>query len=355
MPVEHLTLNNFRCFDRLDVPLHPKLTIVSGKNGSGKTSIVEALFFLGRGRSFRSRNPKTLIHAGEPSFQIIAKDDVGIVGVERGAQDVTRIYGEAAHRSSDLSKVRPVLFIGPDIHGLVDAGPSARRRFLDWGVFHVEHNYHAAWTRFQRALKQRNELLRRGQSISMISAWDAELINNAELLDQYRKTYFAKFQTLFDELLPQALPNFGVEVSYHRGWGGEQSYADTLIQNGDRDRQRRMTLYGPHRADLVLKVNGHSVTSIFSRGQQKLLACMLVIAQGRLTSEFSSVLSTIMVDDLGAELDSGSQEIILQQLGESNAQLVLTTIDPQFEINEGTHLCVSRETQAQPPSLSVIS
>lgn len=354
MPIKTIRLEHFRCFDRLDVPLSNKLTLISGANGTGKTSILEALYFLGRGRSFRSRNAKTLIQNQSTFFRLVATDDHGVVGLERGSQEATRIYGENVPRSSELSKVNPVLFIGPDIQQLVAGGPSGRRRFLDWGVFHVKHEYHSHWARYQRALKQRNELLKANQAIGLLEPWDVELAATAGFLDMLRVEYLDAFLPELFVLLQEHLPHLHIDVQYQRGWSGEEDFALFLKQQHAKDRMRRLTVHGPHRADLNITVDRQAAVNVLSRGQQKLLACLMIIAQNRVTQKLAGIHALVLVDDLGAELDQRFQQWVMEALLEAQCQVVLSAISDQIPMVANSHLSLVRTSTDLSPTLKII-
>src|SRR3954470_1261896 len=165
MPLAELRIENLRCIESASFEFSPELNLIAGENGAGKTSVLEAIFLLGRGRSFRTRSSERLIRHQQPRLTVFGRTDdapVRQAGVEIAADGGTRarINGEAAGSLLELSGVFPVQAIDPEIHKLVDQGAERRRRWLDWFVFHVEPTFAAHWSRYNRALKQRNAALR---------------------------------------------------------------------------------------------------------------------------------------------------------------------------------------------------
>ena len=181
MSLAELRIENLRCVESAALEFSPELNLIAGENGAGKTSILEAIFLLGRGRSFRTRSSERLIRYGQPSLTVFGRTDdspARHAGIEIAADGGTRarINGENATSLLELSGVVPVQAIDPEIHKLVDQGPERRRRWLDWLVFHVEPTFAAHWSRYNRALKQRNAALRSGASA--VDVWDKELVAN---------------------------------------------------------------------------------------------------------------------------------------------------------------------------------
>jgi len=152
MPLTWIQVEQFRCLSKVELELDPHFNLFVGPNASGKTSLLEALFFLGRGRSFRSRRLETLIQQGERSFLVVGKcaedgttTTLGVRGNRAGTE--IRIGGRPAQSAAELAEHFPPQVIDPEIHKLLEEGPGRRRRFLDWGVFHVEHAFLPTWQR----------------------------------------------------------------------------------------------------------------------------------------------------------------------------------------------------------------
>jgi len=282
MSLAELRIENLRCIESASLAFAPELNLIAGENGAGKTSILEAIFLLGRGRSFRTRSTERLIRYHQPRLVVFGRTDgsppkqAGIeISADGGAR--ARINGEPAQSLLELSGVLPVQAIDPEIHKLVDQGPDRRRRWLDWLVFHVEPTFGSNWARYNRALKQRNAALR--TSASEVGVWDSELIRAGEEMTEARRR-------TFDRLSPRLLSTFerfgGLDVvaTFASGWAADTSLAESLALHAERDRARGMTTSGPHRADVMLRRQHRVARETLSRGQQKLTAVAMIVSGG---------------------------------------------------------------------------
>lgn len=333
MSLVQFRCSGFRCLQPAEIAPHPRFNLVTGPNASGKTSLLEALFYLGRGRSFRVTNNRELVQTGQPAFQLFGEcHKAGAkrhrIGIEAGlGQRTVRVDGEPG-TGADLVRLLPAQAIDPEIHELVQGPPEHRRRLLDWGVFHVKHDFLEHWRRYQRALQQRNAALRAGEPDSRISVWDSELVIAGESVDSQRQAFFNEFMPLFSSISHE---NLLIEANciYKRGWSPTVTLAQALHDSLDRDRAMGSTQVGPHRADLALDVQQRKARHRVSRGQQKLLAAALVLAQcQRVAAELSQPM-LLVVDDPAAELDRANCERLLQQLLDLPAQLFVTALDAE--------------------------
>ena len=331
MSLAELRIENLRCIEAAALAFSPQLNLIAGENGAGKTSILEAIFLLGRGRSFRTRSSERLIRHQQPRLTVFGKTDESPqrqAGLEISADGGTRarINGENAQSLLELSGVLPVQAIDPEIHKLVDQGPERRRRWLDWLVFHVEPTFASHWARYNRALKQRNAALR--TCASEINAWDAELIRSGEEMTQARR------RTL-DRLLPRlkaTLERFGgleVSATFTTGWAAEASLAESLAAHADRDRARGVTSSGPHRADVILRRQNRVARETLSRGQQKLTAIAMIISQLQLLQDELNLRAVLLLDDPAAELDEKNLRRLFEELASLRCQMIATSLTPE--------------------------
>jgi len=321
----------FRCLEATEFEPHPRLTCLSGANASGKTSVLEAIFYLGRGRSFRAGSNRELLQEGAEQFALFGRIDAGAdthragVEVEPGQRRV-RVDGENA-AAADLARVLPVQAIDPEIHNLVQGGPEFRRRFLDWGVFHVKHEFLGVWQRYQTALKQRNAALRQGFTARSIRSFEEEVITAGEHVARLRADYFSDYMQFLSPIVDDFLP-FAVKCSYLRGWPEGASLLEALEQTWDGDQARGTTHRGPHRAELKLEVQSRRARYRVSRGQQKLLAAAMIIAQVRQLAAAMSGNLVLLVDDPSAELDPDNRRRLFALLADVPAQLFVAALDP---------------------------
>lgn len=333
MGLAELSLTDVRCFHRARLELHPGHNLIWGGNGSGKTSLLEAIFLLGRGRSFRTRNSERLIRHGEPQLAVAGRTHGPIphalgVQVSRTSGVSARIDGGHANALSELSSAFPVQVIDPGVHQLVEEGASRRRRWLDWAVFHVEPSFLDHWLRYGRALRQRNAALK--QDPELATAWDPELARLGELMGAARSRLIARLQPIWSTVV-QELCGLDVELRYASGWGRDLALAQALLESRVRDAHRGLTHSGPHRADIVLRVAGRPARDILSRGQQKLVAIALTLSQLRLLRELTGVVPTLLLDDPAAELDPMHLRKFIDQVLPVNGQLILTSLSGESD------------------------
>ncbi|NND54331.1 MAG: DNA replication/repair protein RecF [Gammaproteobacteria bacterium] len=340
--------SGFRCLESVSLDPDPHLNLIAGANASGKTSLLEAIYYLGRGRSFRASGNRELIRTGSSQFTLYGEISGGDrahkagIEVESGSRRV-RVDGANA-TGADLAAILPVQAIDPEIHNLVQGGPEYRRRFLDWGVFHVKHSFLGEWRRFQQALRQRNAALRAGEPDSAVQVWDSELAEGGEAVNQLRESFFEAYIQLLSSIINEKLP-FDAKCSYRRGWKADTSLYAALQESLARDRAMGSTQVGPHRADLALEVHDRRARYRVSRGQQKLLAATMVIAQVRLIAGEGSDDLVLLVDDPAAELDRDNRARLFALLQDVPAQMFVTALEAEdlpwadsgrmFHVNQG--------------------
>jgi DNA replication and repair protein RecF len=329
-------VTDFRCLQSAELDLDPHFTLISGSNASGKTSLLEAMYVLGRGRSFRTRRLEHLIRHGNERFVVFGEIETSDrrvpVGVEGSGSGIrAQIAGSKASSLADLAMVLPVQIIDPEIHRLIEEGPSRRRRFLDWGVFqlfHVKQFIHH-WQRYRQVLKQRNAALKAGQPHAAVTAWDADLVHYGELLSEARAGYVSLLAGHAD-VITRNLLGMELELSYRAGWARDQTFAESLQQSRSHDQASGATQVGPHRADLNIRLDGMAVKDRVSRGQQKLLAAALLIAQLKLFPDDGVVQPSLLLDDPAAELDDERLAGLIREVLGHSAQLIVTTLHGEF-------------------------
>jgi DNA replication and repair protein RecF len=333
MSVQSLAVEGFRCLERAELTLHPRSNLISGENASGKTSLLEALFFLGRGRSFRTSHAESLIRSSGSGLQLVARlteedERVRTLGMrfDRSGMEI-RYGGRSIAGLAELATVLPVQSVDPEVHRLIEGGPQERRRYLDWGVFHVEPSFIAHWRRYQRALRQRNAGLKAEQPEPLVRIWDKDLVEAgtevARLRDSYLDTLRQHVSTVAQRLLGSP-----VELVLARGWSADRTLEESISTSWARDRARGMTHCGPHRADLMVRFEGALARGRVSRGQQKLLAAGMLLGQLACDTNLGSRVAALLVDDPAAELDESHLGRLLAEVSRLPAQLVVTALDP---------------------------
>lgn len=334
MPLKRLSIQNLRNLDGVDISPSEQVNLIFGANGSGKTSILEAINILGLGRSFRSHKHKPLINYAHNSFTVFGKvaaqgSEVPI-GVSRQANGdaIFKANGATVNSAAALASYFPIQIINSDSFLLLEGSPKIRRQFIDWLVFHVEPNFYQVWKDSQRCLKHRNSLLRHDRIDRFeLATWDQELVSVTEKIHRYREECTAHFQSTFNDLISEFISLDGLTLDYFRGWDRGTEYAEVLVGAFDRDRHQGFTRMGSHRADLRISINGQNAADILSRGQQKLLVCALKIAQGCVFAKMTGRKCIYLIDDLPAELDEQHRKLLAYWLNTMNTQVFVTGVE----------------------------
>jgi DNA replication and repair protein RecF len=328
MGLRELVVENIRSIQRAELNLDPKRNLIWGPNGSGKTSLLEGVFLLGRGRSFRTRSSERLIRHGQDrliSFGRLDTTPERVLGVQVSKSDGTaaKLDGQFVKSLAELSQAFAVQVIDPGIHRLVEEGSNRRRKWIDWLVFHVEQGFIDNWTSYTRAMKQRNAALR--FQPDQLPYWDSELLKFGEPLDGARRNTLSRLQPYWNELSLR-LTGLEVDLSYSQGWPQDVPLADALRDCGDRDRAKGVTHAGPHRADIRLKQSTRLARDTLSRGQQKLTAIAMTLAPLQMIRDLTGVVPTLLLDDPEAELDSSRLATFIEEVIRLDCQLIFTSL-----------------------------
>lgn len=335
MPIQRLSVTGVRNLLPVTLTPSPRINILSGVNGSGKTSLLEAIHLLGLARSFRSTRLQPVIQHGLQSCTVfaekrLASGAVTSMGITRTceADFQIRIDGQTARSTAQLAETLPVQVINPDSFRLLEGAPKLRRQYLDWGVFHVEHEFIGIWQRLQKSLKQRNSLLRHGRiTRSLLEPWEREIVDAGERMDAMRQAYITRLKPVFQQILADLVELDDLTLSYSRGWEKERSLSEVLEGQLQRDIQLGHTQSGPQRADLRLRVRGMNAAEMLSRGQQKLVVCAMKIAQGFLLREAGRREDCVyLVDDLPSELDWQHRAALCRLLESLDCQVFITCV-----------------------------
>ncbi|MBU8977172.1 DNA replication/repair protein RecF [Lysobacter sp. MMG2] len=341
MHVTRLELRQLRRFQEVRLDPAPGLNLITGDNGAGKTSVLEALHLMAYGRSFRGRVRDGLIRAGEPGLEVFVEwqERLGALsstpsgartrraGLRHTGQEWTgRLDGASVGQLGDLCAALAVVTFEPGSHALITGGGEFRRRYLDWGLFHVEHDFLLIWRRYNRALKQRNALLKARARDAQLDAWDHELAEAGEPLGRFRERYLDLLQPRFEALLAELAPALGLSrMEYIPGWRrDEMSLADALLLARDRDVASGFTSVGPHRADWRVVFGALPGREALSRGQSKLTALAALLAQAEHHDAVQGEWPVVALDDLASELDRHHQGRVLARLQASGAQVFIT-------------------------------
>lgn len=333
MQLCQVEIHRFRNLNNVKINPVPGLNLIYGDNASGKTSLLEAIYLLSHGRSFRTPNIRAVIQHDFEALQVFgqikqqATSMLVKLGIERGHSHThIRINQKTVNQSSRLAAYLPVQVINPEAHRLLENGPSQRRKYLDWGLFHVEPTFHKTWQDYTRILKQRNAALRQRASAADITIWDQQILEVANKLTQLRQKYVGELLPYIQRYTAHLL-NLTPQVEYRQGWAQDLDLDMALKKALELDRQHGYSRVGPHRADLRLTHDNIPVQDKFSRGQQKLLVCALRLAQITFLKQRNQQTSVVLVDDLAAELDLNHRNRLLELLSDTGAQLFVTVTE----------------------------
>lgn len=310
----------------------PAINFIYGENASGKSAVIEAIYILGRAKSFRSATIKPVInfvqnHLIVSAQALQANGSTIHLGIQLDSKSFCcRINQQSTQKRSDLAYALPLQIIHPKSYELLDAGPQLRREFLDWGVFNDDKNFLPAWRNFKKALAQRNSLLKTKRP-EHINVWDKELLYYGTIVNNYRQLYLQKFKPVFTDIIDRFLEIDDIDIKLISGWDTSLEFQQVLTEDLDKDLRYGFTHSGPHRADFQLLVGNRLAKDFVSRGQLKLLVMSLKLAQVQLLANEHSKMGCFLIDDFAAELDVTNRSKLLHYLAEMKCQVFITATE----------------------------
>ncbi len=330
MQITRLNIERVRNLQTVALSELQPFNIFYGANGSGKTSILEAIHLLATGRSFRTHIPKHYIQYEASDAIVFAQSAHERIGMQKliSGEQLIKVNGDTIATQGQLAKLLPLQHIDPQSTDIIDHGAKPRRQLLDWLMFHVEPEFYFAWQYYSRALKQRNSLLKTRRHLTLVDLepWNKMLSDYGEILHSQRMGIVEQWNQFFLEDLQKLLPNLEIELEYNPGFHTEQGLFQDLVQQHQKDLDRRYTEYGPHRADLRLKTPFGNADDVLSRGQKKLLIMALKLSQIAMLHA-SNKETVVLLDDLTAELDLAAQQRLIERLSQLGSQVFMTTLD----------------------------
>jgi DNA replication and repair protein RecF len=344
--LQKLSINRFRNLCQVDLSLRPGVNVLYGANGAGKTSVLEAIYFLSHSRSFKTRNARHLIKNDEQKFRITGmiseKGYQRRIGVEKSHDGyLGKINGIKVRRPSEMADILPTLVIHPETFSLLTGDPGEKRAFLDWGIFYAEGDFRRHWQNYQQALKQRNAALRTSRQRTLITCWDTVLADSGEAISLLREKYLNSLVEKLPGLLRTFSEDIDLELRYRRGWPSGVSLLDQLQGSLESDLTRGFTQSGPQRGGFKTYFNGYETTRVASRGQLKLVTIILKLAQAQVFLDGNERSCLLLLDDLDAELDRKNFERFLAIVEELGLQTVWTTLDKdKFSRTGDTSACL---------------
>lgn len=339
MKLDKVQISQFRNIESATIYPSAHLNVVIGQNGSGKSSFLESLHYLGFGRSFRTNKHRHVIKSGLSQFSVFAEcsdinNDNHKIGLMRNNKDefLCSINGKRSQRIADLVSQIPVQIFTPQSTELLLGSPSNRRKFLDWGLFHVEQSFFNLSLNYSKILKQRNALLKYKQMGKPVSNdemdyWSHQLAIYGENIDTYRQKYISELKMIFKRISKQFLPEFSLEISYNKGWDSSVNFVSALREKLLYDTRMGFTSIGIHKADIKIKADNIVATERLSRGQLRMLVAALQLSQTLHLFESTNKSGVFLLDDIGAELDEDKRLHFIDALLATNTQLFVTAIE----------------------------
>ncbi|STI79056.1 DNA replication and repair protein [Escherichia coli] len=332
-------IRDFRNIETADLALSPGFNFLVGANGSGKTSVLEAIYTLGHGRAFRSLQIGRVIRHEQEAFVLhgrlqgeeretaigLTKDKQGDSKVRIDGTDGHKSRGTGAPDANAADNARRVYF--------TQRRPQIQKSIPRLGMLSQRPGFFTAWSNLKRLLKQRNAALRQVTRYEQLRPWDKELIPLAEQISTWRAQYSAGIAADMADTCKQFLPEFSLTFSFQRGWEKETEYAEVLERNFERDRQLTYTAHGPHKADLRIRADGAPVEDTLSRGQLKLLMCALRLAQGEFLTRESGRRCLYLIDDFASELDDERRGLLASRLKATQSQVFVSAISAEHVID----------------------
>lgn len=328
-------LHNWRCFETLTIKPSNNIVWLFGLNGSGKTSILEAVYFSTRARSFKEPQPKNLITRSKKDSGVLLEignsKKLKTTLNEKGLARVT-YKGEIIKSRSTLLNSFSTTFISPNVSSLLLGTPKTRRNYILWLLFHVKPQLYNQYSKMLHIIKQRNALLRK-QKLAEIHKYTKEL----QSIDLYLSTLISDIEpkitkqitaisetatNLFSQLKPKVAP---IKLKTTKGWNKEKTIQMVLEGQYQTDIKRGFTQAGLHKFDFGFSDKATDVKKLLSSGELKVLSMCLVLSAHSFIEKDSNKISSLLIDDIASELDQQSLESLLSYLTKTKQTIILTS------------------------------
>ncbi len=339
MWIKNITIDGCRSLESVSLEFSPDLNIIVGPNASGKTSLLEALNILSKGRSFRTSHISEVITDNNDSIVVSAAivdssngyDELSQIGIEKSSSNTKiRINKQDIYTQAELSSYLPITVIHPNSIDLITGSPGMRRSYLDWIAFYIFPEFLSKWKKYQHILRQRNICLKSTKHAYSLDKWTEQLVLLQPDLIKYRSDVIELLQPRVNEIADHLLKGLNIQLELKTGFPKDLSLdCESLLsyykQKQDYELKVKRTTAGSHRADFNISINSTPAVESASRGQLKLLAICLLLAQSNSISSTISGQGVLLIDDLAAELDSSNKELLLKYLAKISKQLIITS------------------------------
>jgi len=341
MNINRIYLKHFRNYREETVRFTPNINVLIGQNGQGKTNILEAIYYLATGKSYRVHREQELIQWGETGF--LLKGDFTIAGrpvslesvYHRGKHKAIKVNDVPCQKLSEFIGTVNIVFFSPDDLVLVKGAPSERRRFLDMHIAQMRPAYVSVLNQYNRILRQKSALLKqtmlsKQEKANLLRLWNEQLIPLGTAIMQQRFEYAHRLLLKASEIYSNLSSHREKINLKYTALGCEDLqqaialYPDYLEESVEREIERQSVLVGPHRDDLVIEFNDRSGRLYGSQGQQRSLVLSLKLAELELVHEQKGVYPILLLDDVLSELDAIRRKYLMEFIQSSANQTLMT-------------------------------
>lgn len=334
MAIKSIKCHNFRNLTQNSLTFNPHLNIIYGKNGSGKSSLLEAIYIVSTGKSFRSNYLKYAIHHDEDNFILYSQFDFHTVGIKKDQSSfITKLNSKRINKRSILAKQQAALILDSNCFNLLNSSSKNRREFIDWALFHVEHNFSDLWIQYNKTIKQRNKLLKT-KGIDQIKYWNDLIINTVDNIHPLRIALINKLQNIITTKSDSYSILKNVSIEYKQGWTKDHSFKEALEKKQNNDLKKGFTSVGVHLSDIKFFIKGKEIKEVFSRGQQKQFIILIQKIMFEYVSNNVSTKPIFIIDDLASELDQNSMNNVIVSLLEKDYQIFVSSINLDSSLHE---------------------
>ena len=313
MPICQISLTDFRNLQSTTLDFNPSLNLITGDNGSGKTSLLEAIYVLCQACSFRTHHLKKAIAHSSDNFLTFGRFSDYKAGLSKSDQKLEiRVDGETIKKRSLLVHKTPINIVNADSFELIIGSPQNRRSYLDWCLFHVEPCFNEFWLKFRHALRQRNRLLKSRKDLDLLDYWEDYLVEPSLILQKYRRQYCEEIAVLLNTEMADLIDDMSFSIEYQQGWKNSLSLKEALQKDRERDARSGFTHSGIHRDNLQILADGYPAAEVLSRGQLKRLSLALLVAALKTVKNRSDRPMILLIDDLRAEMDDSALDKYIQ-------------------------------------------
>ncbi len=336
MKLKKLSLLGFRNYDRLDIEFSPYINVLYGENGIGKTNLVEAIYYTGYGKSFRTLKDKNLININSDILAVKSlyeKDDGSPLKIEiklKNKKEI-KVNNNFLKKTTAIVEKNCISIFSPEDLDIIKKGPQVRRNYINKEISTYSNAYLDHLLNYNKALKHRNSILKdrldNDTKIAMIDAFNEQLINHGTNIIKHRIKYLNSINKSANELHSKITNGKeNIEIKYITDIDSnniEQSFEDILSKNYKKDVMYGSTTSGPHRDDIDFFINNINAKDMASQGQQRTLAISIKLAGIKEIIENKQERPVLILDDIMSELDNTRKKYLLQTF--SNLQIFITT------------------------------